>query len=233
MVEDQKYLSTKKMFAFYSQYINAGDLCFDVGANVGNRAEIFLKLRAKVIAVEPQEICAQKLLKEFKNNQGFTLIQKGLGEKEGEIKMTISNASIVSSMSAEWIESVKKSGRFPDYTWGRQVTVPLTTMDALIKEFGKPVFCKIDVEGFELQVLKGLSTPLAALSFEFTPEYIEIAINSIKYLQSIGMNYFNYSVNESMNLVLPTWVGTQEICDILVNLPNKRIFGDVYAKLCP
>src|SRR4249920_1319317 len=38
---------------FYSQFIGRRSLCFDVGANVGTRAEIFLSLGATVVAVEP------------------------------------------------------------------------------------------------------------------------------------------------------------------------------------
>jgi FkbM family methyltransferase len=221
---------TKKMFLFYSRYIKKNDLCFDVGANIGNRVDIFLKLGGKVIAIEPQEACVQELLKKFKDNPDFTLIQKGLGEKEGEIQMMLSNAHITSSMSPEWIESVKKSGRFPEYKWDQKVTIQLTTLDLLIKKYGKPVFCKIDVEGFELQVLKGLSTPLDMISFEFTPEFIGSTTSSIKHLQAIGMKGFNYSVDESMRFVLPEWASAEEICAILENLPNKMIYGDVYAK---
>lgn len=42
---------------FYEQFIRPNDICFDIGANMGNRTEVFLKLGAKVIAVEPQSEC--------------------------------------------------------------------------------------------------------------------------------------------------------------------------------
>jgi hypothetical protein len=39
---------------FYRQFIRPGDLCFDIGANVGHKTEMFLSLGARVISVEPQ-----------------------------------------------------------------------------------------------------------------------------------------------------------------------------------
>lgn len=220
----------REMLKFYSQFINKGDLCFDVGANLGNRTEIFLKLGATVIVIEPQDICMGQLWKKYENNRRVTLVQKALGEKEGEGKLMLSNDHTISSMSKEWKNSVITSGRFSAYRWDKTIIVPVTTLDKLIEEYGKPIFCKIDVEGFELQVLKGLSQPIRIISFEFTPEFIDSAIKSIKYLSSIGMVQFNYSVGESMRLALLKWVKPEEICEILLSLPDKTIFGDVYVK---
>ena len=220
----------REMLRFYSQFINQGDLCFDVGANLGNKTETFLKLGATVVAIEPQSVCMQQLKKKYHKNSRVILIQKALGEKEGERELFLSPAHTISSMSKEWINSVKSSVRFRNYTWNKSVTVPMTTLDKLIEEIGKPSFCKIDVEGFEFQVLKGLSQPIRTLSFEFTPEFIDSAIHCIEHLSKIGLVKFNYSVGESMRLALPTWVTNDEMCKILTNLPDKTIFGDVYAK---
>src|SRR5690348_16870321 len=40
-----------------SGFVHPGDLCFDVGANVGRKAESMLRLGARVVAVEPQPGC--------------------------------------------------------------------------------------------------------------------------------------------------------------------------------
>jgi len=221
-----------RMLRFYSQFINQGDLCFDVGANSGEWTEIFLKLGAAVVAIEPQGVCMQQLEKKFYGNSRAILIQKALGEKEGEGELFLcpSSAHTLSSMSREWINSVKSSGRFRHHTWNGTMAVPITTLDKLIEEIGKPSFCKIDVEGFEFQVLKGLSQPIRTLSFEFTPEFIDPAIHSVEHLSKIGFVKFNYSVGLSMRLALLTWVTDDEICKILSNLPVKTIAGDVYAR---
>lgn len=226
-----KRLDQRKMLNFYSHFVKKGDLCFDVGANLGSRTEIFLKLGASVVAIEPQDICMQQLRKKLGNNSRVILVQKALGDKESEGEFFLSNAHTISSMSKEWINSVKASGRFSAYQWQKNVKIPVTTLEKIIEEYGKPAFCKIDVKGFEFQVLKGLSQPIKTISFEFTPEFIDSVINSIKYLHTIGMFKFNYSVGESMCLSLPKWVEPEKICQILLSLLDKTIFGDIYAKI--
>ena len=91
-------LSRRKLLRFYSQFVNEGDLCFDIGANIGNRTKVFLKLGATVVAVEPQNICMRKLLKKYGNNDKVFLVHKALGAREGEGNLILSNSHSVSSM---------------------------------------------------------------------------------------------------------------------------------------
>jgi FkbM family methyltransferase len=220
----------RQMVRFYSQLVSRGDLCFDIGANLGNRTDIFLRLGATVVAVEPQSTCMNYLNKKYGKNNRVTLIQKAVGEKEGQGEMFICSVHWASSMSKQWINSVKSSGRLQRYYWNKTESVPMTTLDKLIEEFGKPSFCKIDVEGYEFQVLKGLSQSIKTCSFEFTPEFIDSTIHCISYLSKLGFHKFSYSIGESMQWAIPKWVNNAEICMILTNLPDKTIFGDVYAR---
>jgi len=230
-------LSRRKMLRFYSQSVNKGDLCFDIGANIGNRTEAFLKLGATVVAVEPQDICMRKLLNKYGNNNKVFLVYKALGSKEGNGNLILSSSHTVSSMSKEWIDCIKDSDMFftstSAFQWNKTVSVPITTLDKLIEKYGRPTLCKIDVEGFEYQVIKGLSQPIEMISFEFTPtpKFINLAIKSIKHLSTIGNVKFNYSYGESMILALPKWTGARKICNILLSIPSKTAFsGDIYAR---
>lgn len=230
-------LSRRKLLRFYSQYVNEGDLCFDIGANIGNRIGVFLKLGATVVAVEPQNSCMRKLLKKYGNNNKVFLVHKALGSREGKGNLKLSNSHTVSSMSEEWIDCVRDSDMFftstSAFQWHENVTVPVTTLDKLIRKYGSPAVCKIDVEGFEYQVIKGLSQPAEMISFEFTPtpKLINRSIESIKHLSAIGNVQFNYSFGESMILALPEWVDDGKICNILLSIPYKTAFsGDIYAR---
>lgn len=221
----------QEMLEFYSKFVSRGTTCFDVGANIGNRVKIFLKLQANVVAVEPQDECVQILRTGLGSNRNVTIVQKALGESEGEAEIMISNSNSISSLSTEWIESVRKSGRFSEYSWNKKQIVPMTTLDRLIEQYGSPSFIKIDVEGFEYQVIKGLSQPVKTLSLEFTPEFIESTFKCIDHLQRLGDIRLNYSIGETMRLALEKWVAPQEIVRILSSLrDDNRLFGDVYVQ---
>lgn len=220
----------RALLSFYGRFIGNGDMCFDVGANVGERTEVFRRLGATVVAVEPQDCCVQQLAKKYEGDSKVKIVQKALGAKEGELQMMTSNCPFVSSLSREWINRVKGKGAMTKFNWDTGVIVPVTTLDRLIEEYGQPAFCKIDVEGFEFEVLKGLSRPIRVVSIEFTPEFLDPAIDSINRLSSLGMIWFNYAVGEWMNLRLAKWVKADEIADVIRALPD---IGDVYATSAP
>jgi len=225
-------ISQEKMINFYSQLIKKGDLCFDVGAHMGNRTEVFLKLGARVIAVEPQEKCFKYLENKFGKDPNFILIKKGLSDKEEELPLLVcEEANTISTFSDEW-----KTGRFSDYKWNKKEIVPCITLDNLIKEFGLPDFCKIDVEGLEYQVLKGLSKPIKYLSFEFTKEFFEKAKLCTNYILSLGPAQFNCDFSEKMKFIFPEWVTVEKLYEKLYEKINDNLsledYGDIYVKFC-
>ena len=106
-------LLLKKRIKFYSQFIRPGDLCFDVGANLGNRTETFLRLGARVVAIEPNDECKRHLTWSYGNRPDVILGRKAVGSQNGPLALNICTHIGASSMSQEWIESVVASRRFP------------------------------------------------------------------------------------------------------------------------
>jgi len=201
---------------------------------MGNRTEIFTKLGATVVAVEPQANCVAKLNKCYAKSKQVTIIQKVVGAREGEavLREFAEDNGSSSSCSEEWISAIQsREPTSAGHLWNKGIGVPMTTLDSLIAQFGIPCFCKIDVEGFEYEVIKGLSQPIRALSLEFTPDYLSPAVDSIHRLVGLGLTRFNYSIGESMEWALPKWVSGDEICNVLENLSDKKSYGDVYATL--
>ena len=218
------------MKVLYSAFVRPGDRVFDVGANLGNRTAMFLELGARVIVVEPQLICVAALRTRFAGEPRVTIVPKALGSSAGVAEIRTSQAHGISSMSADWVASVRDSGRFAMYSWDRTEQVSVTTIDALIAEYGRPAFCKLDVEGFESQVLAGLSTALPALSFECAPEYLTNAYSCIDRLTELGEYQYNYNLNETMSLELASWVRADQMRAILRTIEGGA-FADVYANL--
>ena len=117
---------------FYKQFITTGDIVFDIGANMGNRAKVFYSLGAVVIAVEPQTQCATFLQAVFTHKANFHLVRKALGCSVGQAEMFISNAHVISSLSTDWIRAVQETGRFKKYEWNRKEMVLVDTLDNLV-----------------------------------------------------------------------------------------------------
>jgi len=220
----------EEMAIFYGQFIKPGDLCFDIGANMGNRTKIFLKLGARIVVVEPQNHCMAFLKKQFGENRRVVFVHKAVGEREDVGEMMISGEHTISSLSATWVERVQQSGRFSQFDWPKRQRVEVTTIDALIQENGRPAFIKIDIEGYEYEAIKGMSIPARALSFEFTPEFMDATYGCIERLSRLGDARFNYTVGETMKLKLPVWTDATHMVDILSRHENDGLFGDVLAK---
>lgn len=227
---EEKELTNKRR-SFYQQFLQPGDTYFDVGANLGNRIEPLVGQGIKIVAVEPQAHCASYLRRKF--GRAITVVQKGLGARDEQAQMFISSAHVLSSFSPDWIDSVQKSGRFKEVTWEKSAAISITTLDALIRQYGKPKFVKIDVEGFEVEVLKGLSTPIENISFEYTtPEQTQKALDCLSKLHSLspGMRC-NYSTGEELEWALPQWLSYEEMVSH-IQTPEfiETGFGDIYVK---
>ncbi len=217
---------------FYGQFIKKGSLCFDVGANIGNRVKPFRALGARVVAVEPQKECCDVLKKRF--GDSIVIINKGLGAQEESREFYVSDASTISTFSSDWINATTETKRFEGYTWSDVRQVEITTLDSLIAQYGLPDFIKIDVEGFELEVISGLSQPVAMLSFEYgVPECSERLEKGILALQRIYQDRLvcNYAARENMAWSLPNWLSVEAM---LSHTQTKEFLetsaGDIYIR---
>ncbi len=221
----------KKYQRFYSQFVRENDLCFDIGANVGRRIDVLLRLNTTIVAVEPQPYCMNLLENKYSINPNVILVRKAVGKNKGTATMYVSNVASLSSLSSEWIQTVQHSGRYAKSQWEKTITVPLDTLDSLIEQYGLPSFIKIDVEGYEQSVIESLSAPIRTISFEFTPEYVDSSIKAIKHLSSIGRPKFNICLARNPFIWdLEQWQDTDNFCKTLFSIAKKGEVGDIYVR---
>jgi FkbM family methyltransferase len=218
------------MDRLYGRFVGAGDLAFDVGSHVGDRIGSFRRLGARVVALEPQPLCAQAVRAIYAGDRAVTLVQAACAAAPGRLTLRINSANpTVSTVSAEFVAAAAGAGGWEDQQWDCEVEVPATTLDALIAQHGVPAFAKIDVEGFEDVVLTGLSQPLPVLSFEFTTIQREVAYRCLARLEKLGRYGCDLALGESQSLTFERWLSPAEMAAHIARLRHDANSGDVYC----
>ncbi|SRR5579871_1951297 len=216
----------------YARFVAEGDLVFDIGSHVGDRIAAFRRLGARVVAVEPQPALATTLRLLYGRDQAVTLVESAVGRQPGMIalKLNLDNPT-VSTASEAFIAAAQGAPGWEGQHWTRTVNVPVTTLDTLIVRHGTPRFIKIDVEGYEAEVLAGLSAPVPGLSFEFTTIQRDVACACVARCAAIGYGAFEASLGESLAFVHARKLDASEITGWLMGLPECANSGDIYATL--
>ena len=160
---------------FFNQLINKEDLCFDIGANLGQTIEALIASDAIVVAAEPNPLCHQTLQSQFKKSKDVTIVKKALGSSVGFAELNFKGTNATASIRNDW--GFETEGK---------VQVKVTTLDNMIEEFGVPKLLKVDVEGYEYEVFKGLTTPIELIYFEVHGKEMDLAMKVLDRLEEIG-----------------------------------------------
>lgn len=204
-----------------SSFLSPGDLAFDVGANIGIRSQIMLSLGARVVAFEPQAACAAEV--RARGNARLTVVEAAVGAKETIAQLHLKRASVQASLLSEWQGGPNVGA----------INVPVTTLDISIERFGLPAFCKIDVEGFEAEVLAGLSRPIPAMSVEYhcSEAGIRRLASIFERLQSLGRYEANLIGGENNQLLHSEWIPAEAFMKKFPASTIGHFWGDCFVRL--
>lgn len=219
-----------RLARFYATFLAPGDLAFDIGAHAGNRTLALRRAGARVVALEPQAAFHAFLARTLPAD--VTLLPLAVGPTPGPAQLAVSRLHpTVSSLAPDFAERMRPAQGFAHVVWDRSEAVEVTTLDALIAGHGLPRFIKIDVEGFEAEVLRGLSQPVPVIAFEYLPATLDVARACVALLATLGPYRFNVIVGETQTFALADWCDAAAILPALTRLAATGRSGDVYARL--
>ncbi|CAN5909410.1 hypothetical protein BH11BAC7_BH11BAC7_05690 [soil metagenome] len=216
------------MLRFYKDLIPLNSLCFDIGANRGKYTTLFLKCKAQIIAVEPQLTCSRLLKELFTGEKRVTLINAAIGSEVATGTLHIGNNDEVSTLSADFIEAYSI---YSHNAWNEKEEVCITTLDQLIEAHGLPFFCKLDIEGWESEALRGLSHAIPLISFEYNFLLKPKSLECITMLSGKGNYVFNFSAYENCIFTSVEWLNDKKMAAFIMEMPAVILHGDLFARL--
>ena len=141
-------------FLLKSDILKKGDVVLDIGANIGYYAILESKIvgnYGRVYAVEPVENNIKQLQHNLKLNHttNVSVSQFAFGSKEGIGKMLITEGCNWSTLNPKGVHKVV-----------RTEDVKITTVDSFLHGKQIPKLIRMDVEGYEHEILKGMPNTL-------------------------------------------------------------------------
>lgn len=208
---------------FLKRFIGADSLVFDVGANRGQSSELYIDLGATVVAFEPQTDLHPEIRQLCRNSPLLKIEPCGLGSKEETRRFFITSYDQVASLRDDW-----------EGTRIGETTIQVSTLDLQIARHGLPSYCKIDVEGWELEVLQGLSKPIPIISFEYhnSPDELEKARAVLDRIGTLGTYHCNIKEPASTDFLMDRFLPTNEFSRLFPDGLRPALqggYGDIFC----
>ena len=178
------------------------DLILDVGANVGQYASgVFSSgYRGRIVSFEPLAGPNAALLRASRDNPRWEVATRTcLGDREGEIEVNVSENSIASSVLPLTADHLRAS---PLARFVSSERVPVARLDSIADQYladSRAPFLKIDVQGYEQQVLDGATETLKKLhglqiELSLVPVYEgqSLLTEQLVFLERLGFSVYRF-----------------------------------------
>ena len=196
-------------------------LIFDIGCHWGHWIDKNYNRKDTFIGVEANKDVFQLTKERFALLPNVEIIHYLVSDKTYEYQpFYIANNSKgeCSTASRWWVE---KSRHIETESWREPVNVFTITLDHLISRYGEPDLIKIDTEGYENVVLKGLRKKQKTLCFEWCEEQEDIT-DSVNYLNSLGYEWFYCQHGDEYTFRPTYWLTYTEILAVIDSLEPAR-----------
>lgn len=204
-----KKLRTNARTYYHSILGDRKGLVFDIGANVGEMTRVFSDMGMEVVACEPDPANFSELKARFRGCKNIHTLPIALAKNEGVSDLFSSplHGGCLSTLSAKRKTELEHRPEGSHISFGTGTSVPTQTLDQLISTYGLPLLIKIDVEGYEEEVLSALSQMVPFICFEANlPGFREETIRCLQMISSLDPEVrFNCSDNET-SLLLPEYL---------------------------
>jgi len=192
-------------------------LIFDIGAHEGDDTGYYLKQGYNVVAVEANPDLAKRLENIFEKEiieEKLVVINAAIAENDRQtVSFFISKDN--------WRSSIIKDHAAREASITRTVELQTVTLSGLIKKYGAPFYCKIDIEGYDAIAINSLSNERER------PSCIscEISCHSIE-----EINRNNDLLYETISALKTAGYSTFKLIDqyTLIQLRDQNFYGRLY-----
>lgn len=213
---------------YFEPFLSSGGLCFDIGAHIGQQTLVFVSLGERVIAVEPRAEAARQLRCRFRERD-VEVCEMAVSDTAGSARLHVNSShDELSSLVDGWSKQVEELTGIPTGET-REITVQTTTLDELIARYGLPQLCKIDVEGLEQIVLRGLHAAVPHLLVEVLIADEDHLRECVALVEANGT--YEYRLADPFTEPAP-WLPAEDFVAMILSLPSgERTIADFHARL--